>query len=165
MSLLKFLDEHLEEYIVVACLGIMSVLIFVQVLMRYVFNNSLSWSEELARFLLIWIVNIGISCAIKKKTHVRITALDTVLPASMKRALGVITNLLVLAFAAIVMFLGYLVVEFNMKMGQMSQAMEFLPMWVIYLAVPIGFFPIFLSCVRTVQNMIEPDAPEENIIL
>ncbi len=162
MPILKFLDDHIEEYIVVICLGIMSVLIFVQVLMRYVFNNSLSWSEELSRYLLIWMVNIGISYAVKKKCHVRITALDSVFPTAAKKVLEYISSFLVLAFAGAVTVLGYQVVTFNMKMGQMSQAMEFLPVWVIYLAVPVGFG---LTCFRTIQNLMSPSKPEETITL
>ncbi len=162
MSFLKFLDEHAEEYIITICLGVMSVTIFAQVVMRYLFNNSLSWSEELSRYLLIWMVNIGISYAVKKKCHVRITALDTILPPKGKRIFQVISDLLVLVFAGIVMCLGYSVAVFNMKMGQMSQAMEFLPMWVVYLAVPIGFA---LTCLRTVQNLLIPEKPETIITL
>ena len=162
MSVLKFLDEHAEEYIVVTCLGVMSVLIFVQVIMRYVFNNSLSWSEELSRYLLIWMVNIGISYAVKKKCHVRITALDTVLSPKAKKVLEIISSMLVLVFAGTVTYLGYLVAAFNIKMGQMSQAMEFLPMWVVYLAVPIGFA---LTCFRTIQNLLTPEKPEETLTL
>lgn len=162
MSVLKFLDEHIEEYIVVVCLGLMSIIIFVQVVMRYVFNDSLSWSEELSRYLLIWMVNIGISYAVKKKCHVRITALDTMLPQRFKKILDIFSSLLVLCFAGTVMYLGYLVVAFNQKMGQVSQAMEFLPVWIVYLAVPIGFA---LTCFRTIQNLLTPDKPEEILVL
>ena len=162
MPILKFLDEHAEEYIVVVCLGVMSVLIFVQVVMRYVFNDSLHWSEELSRYLLIWMVNIGISYAVKQKCHVRLTVLDPFLSPSAKRVFDIVSSLLVLAFAGTVMYLGYLVMEFNMKMGQMSQAMEFLPVWIVYAAVPLGFC---LTCFRTIQNMMTPSKPEETIIL
>ena len=162
MPFLKFLDEHIEEYIVVVCLGAMSILIFTQVFLRYVVESSSSWSEELSRYLLIWMVNIGISYAVKKKTHVRITALDTVLSPSLKKALDILSNLLVLGFAGTIAFLGYQVVAFNQKMGQMSQAMEFLPMWVVYLAVPIGFG---LTCIRVIQNLLTPEKPEDTLVL
>ena len=49
--MLKKIDNHLEDLLMVVLLCVMSLLIFVQVIMRYIFNNSLSWSEELARYL------------------------------------------------------------------------------------------------------------------
>lgn len=162
MPLLKFLDEHIEEYIVVVCLGTMSVLIFAQVFLRYVMENSLSWSEELSRYLLIWMVNVGISYAVKKKTHVRITALDTVLSPPLKKALDILSNLLILGFAGTITILSFQVVTFNFRMGQMSQALEFLPIWVVYLAVPVGFA---LTCFRVVQNLLTPEKPEDTLIL
>ena len=52
--MLKKIDEHLEDILLVTLLSLMSLIIFVQVIMRYLMRNSLSWSEELARYLFIW---------------------------------------------------------------------------------------------------------------
>ena len=52
--MLKIVDEHFEEAIVVALMAMMSALIGVQIFMRYVMGASLSWSEELARYFFIW---------------------------------------------------------------------------------------------------------------
>ena len=57
-KILSFLDEHFEEYLLIAILGIMSIVICYQVFMRYVMAASLSWSEELARYLFIWMAYI-----------------------------------------------------------------------------------------------------------
>ena len=60
-KILKWLDDNIELYICVFLMSFMTLLVFVQVVMRYVFNNSLSWSEELARYTFIWLIYIGIS--------------------------------------------------------------------------------------------------------
>lgn len=48
---MKFLNEHLEACFIVPLMFLMSIIIFVQVVMRYVFHSSLTWSEEMARYL------------------------------------------------------------------------------------------------------------------
>lgn len=50
---LQFLNRYLEEILCVALMSVMTIIIFVQVIMRYVAHNSLSWSEELARYCFI----------------------------------------------------------------------------------------------------------------
>lgn len=51
--------NSLEAHLLVISLAFTTLLIFVQVVMRYVFNNSLSWSEELARYVFIWQIWLG----------------------------------------------------------------------------------------------------------
>ena len=80
MRFLKLLDQYFEEVIVIILLGTMTFLVGLQVIMRYVMQDSLSWSEELARYVFIWMVNIGISYGVKKNRHISIDFLNTILP-------------------------------------------------------------------------------------
>ena len=52
-KILKFLNDYLEETICIILMSIMTIIIFIQVIMRYVMHNSLSWSEELARYCFV----------------------------------------------------------------------------------------------------------------
>ena len=61
MKVLRFLDDNLEKMLCTITLALMSAIIVLQVFFRYVLNNSLAWSEELARYLFIWTIYIGIS--------------------------------------------------------------------------------------------------------
>lgn len=69
---LNFLN-NLEEIILVIMFTSMVLVIFGQIIMRYIFNNSLSWSEELGKFLFVWMSWIGISIGAKRKEHIKIT--------------------------------------------------------------------------------------------
>ena len=71
----KFIQilDRLEETILVGMFTLMVFIIFAQVIMRYIFNNSLSWSEELGKFLFVWISWLGISIGAKRKEHIKIT--------------------------------------------------------------------------------------------
>lgn len=75
MRIVRWLDEHIEEVLLVAFSVVMVVVIAMQVFMRYVMDNSLSWSEELARFCFIWLVYIGISYGVKKQRHIKVDAM------------------------------------------------------------------------------------------
>ena len=85
MKVLKFLDENLEKMLCVIFLALMSIIIVLQVFFRYVLNNSLSWSEELARYLFIWMIYIGISYGVKLDKHICVDAVYTFMPKSIKR--------------------------------------------------------------------------------
>ena len=74
MTLKKFLNNF-EEYFCVWTLAIMTIVVFVQVVMRYVFANSLSWSEELARFIFLWFSWVGASYAVRERSHFRVEML------------------------------------------------------------------------------------------
>src|SRR5665648_198612 len=68
-----------EEYFLLTALVISVVLIFYQVVMRYVFNNSSSWTEELSRYLFIWMSWLGTSLSARENKHIRVELLETAL--------------------------------------------------------------------------------------
>ena len=63
-KLLKILDEHAEDVLAVILMSAATLIIVIQVIMRYLFKNSLSWSEEMARYLFVWMTFISISYGI-----------------------------------------------------------------------------------------------------
>ena len=71
-KIISFIDK-LEEILLVSMFVLMVLIIFIQVIMRYVFNNSLSWSEELGKFLFVWLSWIGISIGERRNEHIKIT--------------------------------------------------------------------------------------------
>ena len=157
MKVLKFLDEHLEKIFCVVFLALMSAIIVLQVFFRYVLNNSLSWSEELARYLFIWMIYIGISYGVKLDKHICVDAVYSFAPKSIKRYYAIIGYLLFLLFAVAMVYFGILVVGMQISSGQVSPAMG-VPMQYVYAAPVVGFV---LTAIRLVQKVIEAiRAPE-----
>ena len=138
MSFIRFLDDRLEETVVVVLLAGMSLIIGLQVFMRYVMQESLSWSEEVARFMFIWLIYIGISYGVKTGRHIHIDVVFNMLPVRVGRWLAVLADLLFFGFAAFIAWKGAEVVRGIVLSGQSSAAVE-LPMWVVYSAAPTGF--------------------------
>jgi|SRR5690625_3287473 TRAP-type C4-dicarboxylate transport system permease small subunit len=151
MKILKWLDEHLEESLLIILSTVMTVAITLQVFMRHVMNSSLSWSEELARYCFIWLVYIGISYAVKKQRHIKVDVVLHILKEKQKIILGIIANLIFLGFSLLMIRYGYDVAQQLLDFGQTSPALHF-PMGLIYMATPVGFA---LTAIRLIQQIIK----------
>ncbi len=149
MKVLHFLDEHFERILCTAFLAIMSFVIVLQVFFRYVLNNSLSWSEELARYLFIWLVEIGIPYGIKMDKHICVDAVYSFLPKKIKKGYAIVGYVLTLLFALAVVYYGIQVVGMQAASGQVSPAMH-VPMTIVYAAPVVGFS---LSAIRLIQRI------------
>ena len=151
MKVVRFLDANLEKLICVVCLALMSILIVLQVFFRYVLNNSLSWSEELARYLFIWMIYIGISYGVKMDKHICVDAVYSFMPKGVKKWYAIVAYILFLVFAIAVVYFGILVVGMQISSGQVSPAMG-IPMQYIYAAPVVG---MVLTAFRLIQKVIE----------
>ncbi len=149
MKALKWLDNNLETVLLILLSVIMVVVIFIQVFMRYVMQNSLSWSEELARYCFIWLIYIGISYGVKKQRHISVDAILLLFKERGKIIFGIIANLLFLAFAIFVVVKGYEISSQLLQWGQKSPANK-IPMGIVYLAAPVG---MALTSLRLIQNL------------
>lgn len=103
LNLIDRIEDSLLVFMFVAMVGI----IFFQVVMRYVFNNSLSWSEELGKFLFVWLSWIGISIGHRKREHIKITLLVDKLPPTGKRITEIISELILIIVCGVTMFYGF----------------------------------------------------------
>jgi len=144
---LKFLNERLEESLLVALLGTMVVLIGLQVFMRYVVHASLSWSEELARYLFIWATYIGVSYGVRQRAHIRVTAGIGWLSPRGRLAVDLLTHLIFAAFGAIVIWQGLIMTAKITRFGQTSSSLG-IPMAWVYGAPIVGFGLVILRLLQ-----------------
>ena len=138
-----------EEIFLVVCIAIMVVLIFTQVIMRYFFNNSLVWSEELARVLFIWASWIGISLGQKKGEHIKITMVTDRLHGKVRQIVLCIGDICTLGILIVLCVEGILVVEHITSIGSATPALG-IPKSVVYAAVPLS---CLLMAVRVIKDM------------
>ena len=97
--MLKKIWDNLEEFIIVPLIFAMSVIIFIQVIMRYVFQNSLTWSEELARYMFVWLVYFSVSFTARRQKHIRIDAAINLYPKKLRPYVEILSEVIVLAFS------------------------------------------------------------------
>ena len=147
--MLKLIDEHFEEAIVVALMALMSILIGVQIFMRYVMGASLSWSEELSRYFFIWATYVGVAYAVRKDAHIRVTMGTDLLSRTGQIYVRVLTHVVFGAFALFVMYQGWFMVEKTFRFGQKSASLG-IPMGIIYLAPFTGFLLVVLRLLQAI---------------
>ena len=124
MKFLKLIDEYLEMGICVTLISVIAVVLGLQVFMRYVMQNSLSWSEELARYLFIWLIYIGISYGAKIMRHIKIDASLYLFPKKWRAYVVIIGDFLFLVFCFIVITYSVLLVNRQLMLSQTSPATD-----------------------------------------
>jgi TRAP-type C4-dicarboxylate transport system permease small subunit len=159
-KVLKWLDEHFEESMIVALLTVMTFSIFYQVIMRYIFSNAPSWTEELTRYAFIWCAYFGVSLGIKKDAHISVMAVINLLPKKGQKVMHIVANLIFLAFAVIILVLGYQTMVTVASLGRRSPALE-IPMYLVYAALPVGFICIVVRLIQAIYKQVRNFKQEE----
>ena len=147
------------KYVIILMVPLMTGIIFVQVVLRYVFHSPFSWAEELARYLLIWITCLGSAYAIRDGMHISINYLQSKLKGSAQTLVRMVIYVLTLGFFIYCIKEGML---FSLaQWTQRSTAMQ-IPMTFPYIAIPIGFaimFLVALEClIEEIQNSSKRNA-------
>ncbi|WP_299911964.1 TRAP transporter small permease [uncultured Paracoccus sp.] len=95
--------NSLEENTIAILLGLMTILTFVNVILRYVFQSSLIWGLELTLALFAWLVLLGISYTVKINAHLGVDALINILPAGARKALALLAGALCIFYALLLL--------------------------------------------------------------
>ena len=147
MRLFKWLDEHLEESVLVFFLVMISCVMLLQVFMRKVLNSSLSWPEEFCRYCYVWTGFFSLGYTMRQGNMLRVGIVMDILPKVLKKVIFILVNILCLVIFTVFFISSIDVVKTLKVIGQTSTAMR-LPMYLVYLCTVIGFS---LAIVRTVQ--------------
>ena len=129
-----WLDRALELLCALGCLVLVGVS-FAGVIFRYAFNNSLVWSEELARYLFIWLIFLGAAIGVRERNHIAFDLFGSSLGPRGGQALEWLVRVATLAFAASLIVPGWRFVVVGMSNA--SPALE-IPMGWVYLAPVVG---------------------------
>lgn len=156
---MKKVIENLDEYFLMMLLAISTTIIFLQVIMRYLFSQSLYWSEEVARYMYVWQTWLSAGYAVRKRRHLRITTVVDKMCGTRRVHVEMLVITLWFGFSV---FLGLKSVSLCLtqyEMGQVSTAIA-LPMWIAYLSIPTGAFFMayrlimeFIGCIRALHTL------------
>jgi TRAP-type C4-dicarboxylate transport system permease small subunit len=115
--------ERLDRLVLLvgsAAMALLALLIFAQVVLRYLFAVTPVWSEELGRYLLIWAVLAGSAVSVRGARHIRVEFLVELLPAGARRAWYLLLDLVILALFLLLVATGIEAVGFNHSMRSLG---------------------------------------------
>ncbi|PLS17707.1 TRAP transporter small permease [Bacillus sp. M6-12] len=145
---LKVLNGILNWSIILILAGMVG-LVFLNVVLRYFFNSGITWSEELARYMFVWIIFLGAIVAAKDKAHLGVDILTSNVPKPVQKVLSLLAS-------AVTIFVLTLFIDGLFKMIDLNSVVSGpatgLPVAVFYLAgVVAGVLMIIFSAVQTIQ--------------
>ena len=138
-----------EEWIAFVLFWVLAATIFYQFFTRYVLNDSAAWTEEIARYLLIAMVFVGVSAMVRMERHIHVDLLYRYLPRSAGRALSTAVDAVRIVFFA---YATVLTAQMMTKMSNYKMTIVDLPMNIVYGVCLFGFA---CSALRAVQVAIE----------
>lgn len=153
------IDKYLGGFLALL-LAAMTLDVLWGVFTRYALGSQASWSEELARFLLIWIGILGAAYASGKHMHLAIDLLMPKLKPAGQKRLALIIHLLIMVFVLAVMVIGGLRLMYVTKvLAQLSPALQ-APMWLVYSVLPISGILIIVYKILDIRQgvVVTPDA-------
>ena len=149
---------------VVVMMMTMTALVFANVVSRYVFGVSLNWSEEIARYLMIWVTYLGAGLAMREGQHVAIEYAQTMVPRRLQPWVRGFVAFAILVFLAMLTVVGVQFADFAWR--QRTPVMQW-PMGSMYLSIPIGallfalhFLAIVRAWVMATPGFEEPEVAE-----
>lgn len=154
MKIIQWIDEYFERCIGVLLISIMIILLFIQVISRYVFNNALSFTEEISLMLFIIFVYLGSSLAIKKRKHLRITILVNKLTPRAQKIIEIISNVC-FAVALAAAGKGMMLVTNTLKKSNMQTPVTKIPKYLVYGIILLLFYVMILRLVQEIVKLFK----------
>jgi C4-dicarboxylate transporter DctQ subunit len=144
--------EHLEEGLIAFLMASMTLVTFMQVVARYVFNYSFVWALELTGVMFAWLIFIGMSYGVRVGAHIGVDAVVKSLSAGAARVAGIIAAALCIVYASIVFVGGFIYVR---KMYDIGILMQDIPIqqWIPRVILPIGFALLALRFLQVLYRL------------
>ena len=154
-GLFSWLNENFEKIFMVT--GLLAIILFItwQVIYRYIITQFIEragaavWTEELSRYIFIWISYLALSVAIRKRSSIRVDIIYDKLPERLQNISWIIVETLFLVLTGVITYFGWGQIERLLTFPQHTTALR-IPFLVPYLILPLGFG---LMCLRLLQRI------------
>jgi len=131
----------------------------IQVVMRFVFSTGFAWSEELSRYLLIWLIFISASLAAQYEQHIRVDLVLSLYPKRLRRYVAMLGDIIWLIFSSFFVIRGMSFVRGVFLQNQVGTSVPIKLGWV-YISIIVGFA---LMCIRIIQAIIRKYKDTEKV--
>lgn len=146
----SWFDVNFEPVIVVSLFFVMTSLVALQVILRFVFQTGFSWAEEVSRYIFVWVIYLAVSYATRNNRHIKLSVILRLFPEKGQRVMTIISDFLFFIFSGVIFYYCYNVVKTTQEFGDMAITIE-VSMNVLYAA---GFVGFGLNTIRLIQNLV-----------
>jgi len=154
----KAISDKLFYFVKILTLIVITVMTlsaFLQVIFRYVLEYPLIWTEEIARFMFVWLTFLGSAAAIRTKNHIAMDLLVNKFPKKMQKSVNMLALVIFLGFCLLLIKQGIFLTATNME--QTSDALG-IPMGFPYLAIPVGSALMAFFILEDMLNLYRKEA-------
>lgn len=141
-----------NRWALILMLGTMAVIIFTNVALRYLTDQSIEWAEEVARHLMIWLTFIGAGPVLRYGGHIAVDNLQDALPKGAAVALRAVIALLLLGFFGFMIWYGTL---YMLRAQYQTTAATQISFAYVYAAMPIGGVLLVVHWLLVVRNYLK----------
>ena len=172
LSFLNLIDAIVQPLIklckiaVISCVLSIALIVSTSIFFRYVLNNSITWSEEVAKYLMVWMVFVGAPVAMVQSRHIAIEMFPNLFRPRIRALIFLIVNLLIVLTMAFWTYRG-----FTYTVGGMSQVMssfDKIPLGVVFASIPFGSCIMMIISFQISLNqilvIIDPEKYEDRKI-
>ena len=133
---MKFIEKF-EKFVACASVSVMAILVFVNVIARFIFNSPLAVADEMSCYLFVLMSFMGTAIAARRKAHLGLTIVTDKLSPSAARKVQVLMYLIAAVFCLLIVVFGIEMVMSQYALGQETATMQW-PEWIYGLFVPVG---------------------------
>ncbi len=144
-----YIYDHLEEIILVVMFVALVAITFLQVIMRFVFNNSLPWPEEAGKYLFVWVSWIGVSIGAKHREHIKIEMFQKKLPHKAANILNILNDVIMIVICAVVCYYGVKLVDMLLTTHIQNTVLH-MNQAVGTSAIPVGCALMIMRCIQSI---------------
>ena len=137
----------------IVALAAMTLLTFVQVVMRYLFGTGFVWSLEVTTYLFAWLVLIGMSYGVRTQAHIAVDIVTAKLPKRTARGVALLTLALGLTYCVLMIYGGVLFVDRLMALGNAARDIP-VQRWVLTAVMPFGFVLLAIRLLQAARGML-----------
>jgi TRAP-type C4-dicarboxylate transport system permease small subunit len=165
---MKWIENNLESWmipvrkinnhLIILLFSIQVLVVFSQVIWRFIFNNPFPWSEELARYLQVWIILLTSTVCIQKSKHLAIDFLTHRLSFKLQRLFKLISMVGITSYILVVIIFG---IQFIVLVGAQKTPALQVPIGMIYFAFPIAGIHMFFESLIVMIKVVNARSIED----
>jgi TRAP-type C4-dicarboxylate transport system permease small subunit len=132
-----------------------ALIMFYDVVMRYVFNSPTVWAQETCEYMMVFLTFIGLAEIQKQKAHIRMDYLYARFPESLRRWLDLFFHFLVAIFALLIFSTSSKMTLLALQYGSRSNSLMETPLFLMYAIIPVGFILLLMQCLIDIAKLMK----------